>query len=86
MSYSKSGELYGLLREGLGFGELLMFQGEGPWMCYQWSLRIRGKRVSTEMRVELRDFEVLAVSDIAWSLLNQFRSEAHELSGTVTKK
>lgn len=63
--YAAAGELFGRLRESLGFGELVMFtrtwgQSAPPRvMAYQWTFKAKGERYCCEESVPFEELEHL---------------------------
>jgi hypothetical protein len=80
--YAAAGELFGHLREALGFGELVMFTR--TWgdsapprvMAYQWTFKAKGERYCIEHSVPLVELEHMrSVEAFASHLSDQWKHQ-----------
>ena len=79
--YSAAGELFGYLRKGLGFGDLVMF--ERTWgdstspqaISYRWGFDANGKRHGIEHTVSIVELEhIRSVDAFAFNIITKWKA------------
>ena len=86
--YAAAGELFGHLRESLGFGELVMLtrtwgQSAPPRvMAYQWTFKAKGERYCCEESVPFLELEHLrSIESFAAHLSDKWKRQYRRQTG-----
>ena len=78
--YAAAGELFGRLRDRLGFGDLVMFSKSPGVITYQWTYKARSDLYCQEFSVAFDVLAAYSANSLAFNISEQWKRKVQEES------